>query len=62
MDLHPKAVDKLQMGLVYKGKLLELAVLIEQAKSNTKERFANSPALAKEMVNAIMDAQLRTGR
>ena len=32
------------------------AMLIEQAQSNSKEQFANSPDLAKEMLNAIMDA------
>ena len=39
-----------------KGKLLESEVLIEQAKSNSKEQFASSPDLAKEQSNAIMDA------
>jgi type I restriction enzyme R subunit len=39
-----------------KGKLMESEVLIQQAKNNSKEQFANSPDLAKEMLNAIMDA------
>jgi len=30
--------------------------LIEQAQRNSKEQFANSPDLAKEMINTIMDA------
>jgi type I restriction enzyme R subunit len=41
---------------VLKGKLLESEMLEQQAKSNTKEQFANSPDLAKEIMNAIMDA------
>ncbi len=38
------------------GKLLESQTLRRQATSNTKEQFANSPDLIKEIVNAIMDA------
>jgi type I restriction enzyme R subunit len=54
-DLSPG--DKLvYVNNAIKGKLLESEVLIEQAKSNSKEQFANSPDLAKEMLNAIMDA------
>ena len=54
-DLSPG--DKLvYVNNAIKGKLLESEVLIEQAQSNSKERFANSPDLAKEMLNAIMDA------
>jgi len=41
---------------VLKGKLLESEMLVQQAKSNTKEQFANSPDLAREIMNAIMDA------
>ena len=41
---------------VIKGKLMESAILAEQAANNTKEQFANSPDLAKELLNAIMDA------
>ncbi|MDR3044900.1 MAG: DEAD/DEAH box helicase family protein [Desulfovibrio sp.] len=41
---------------VIKGKLLESAVLVEQAASNTKQQFANSPDLSRELLNAIMDA------
>jgi type I restriction-modification system DNA methylase subunit len=41
---------------VLRGKLLESDTLVEQAVNNTKEQFAASPDLAKELVNAIMDA------
>ncbi|TJY59432.1 type I restriction endonuclease subunit R [Sinimarinibacterium sp. CAU 1509] len=49
--------DKLvYVNNVLKGKLLESDVLAAQARSNTKEQFANSPDLANEILNAIMDA------
>jgi len=41
---------------VIKGKLLESATLVEQAANNTKQQFANSPALAKAILDAIIDA------
>ena len=41
---------------VIKGKLLESEVLQRQAAGNTKEQFANSPDLNRELVNAIMGA------
>ncbi|MFY0480684.1 type I restriction endonuclease subunit R [Achromobacter marplatensis] len=41
---------------VLKGKLLENETLAQQAASNTKEQFANSPDLGKALVDAIMDA------
>ena len=41
---------------VIKGKLLESAVLVQQAVNNSKEQFANSPDLSDELMNAIMDA------
>lgn len=41
---------------VLKGKLMESEILVEQAANNTKEQFANSPDLANELMNAIMDA------
>ncbi|SFM43448.1 type I restriction endonuclease subunit R [Nitrosomonas communis] len=41
---------------VIKGKLLESETLMQQAVNNTKEQFANSPDLAREILNAIMDA------
>jgi type I restriction enzyme R subunit len=41
---------------VLKGKLLENATLLQQAASNTKEQFANSPDLKDALMHAIMDA------
>jgi type I restriction enzyme R subunit len=41
---------------VLMGKLLESEVLRQQAASNTKEQFGNSPDLMNELVNAIMSA------
>lgn len=41
---------------VIKGKLLESETLRQQATSNTKEQFANSPDLKQELVGAIMGA------
>jgi type I restriction enzyme R subunit len=38
---------------VLRGKLLESHVLVQQASSNTKEQFANSPDLNKELINAL---------
>ena len=49
--------DKLvYVNHVLKGKLLESPILVQQAASNTKEQFANSPDLSNELMNAIMDA------
>ncbi len=49
--------DKLvYVNYVLKGKLLESPILAQQAASNTKEQFANSPDLSNELMNAIMDA------
>jgi type I restriction enzyme R subunit len=49
--------DKLvYVNNVLKGKLLESAVLAQQAANNTKEQFANSPDLRDEIMNAIIDA------
>ena len=49
--------DKLvYVNNVLKGKLLESDILVQQAASNTKEQFANSPDLANELMNAIMNA------
>lgn len=51
--------DKLvYVNNVLKGKLLESDVLVQQANNNTKEQFANSPDLATEIMNAIMDAMM----
>jgi len=41
---------------VLMGKLLESEVLRQQAASNTKEQFGNSPDLTTELLNAIMSA------
>jgi type I restriction enzyme R subunit len=49
--------DKLvYVNNVLKGKLLESTILIQQATNSTKKQFADSPDLAKEIMNAIMDA------
>lgn len=49
--------DKLvYVNNVLRGKLLESSILVQQAASNTKEQFANSPDLNHELMNAIMDA------
>ncbi|CAB3804362.1 hypothetical protein LMG28138_05501 [Pararobbsia alpina] len=41
---------------VIKGKLLENHTLMQQAMSNSKEQFANSPDLKDALLHAIMDA------
>lgn len=41
---------------VLKGKLLENALLVQQAASNSKEQFANSPDLKDALLHAIIDA------
>ncbi|HZH09297.1 MAG TPA: type I restriction endonuclease [Microvirga sp.] len=41
---------------VIKGKLLESETLAQQATSNTKEQFANSPDLSQAILDAIIDA------
>ncbi len=41
---------------VLKGKLLENDTLVQQAMSNSKEQFANSPDLKDALMHAIMDA------
>ncbi|CAJ7233681.1 type I restriction component of type I restriction-modification system [Burkholderia pseudomallei] len=41
---------------VLKGKLLENETLVQQAMSNSKEQFANSPDLKDALLHAIMDA------
>lgn len=49
--------DKLvYVNNVIKGKLLESATLQQQAKSNSKQQFANSPDLNSELVSAIIEA------
>lgn len=49
--------DKLvYVNQVLRTKLLESQTLRQQAASNTKEQFANSPDLKSELTNAIMGA------
>jgi len=49
--------DKLvYVNQVLKTKLLESAILYQQAMNNTKEQFAGSPDLSDGILNAIMDA------
>ncbi|NCT68321.1 MAG: type I restriction endonuclease subunit R [Rhodanobacteraceae bacterium] len=49
--------DQLQyVNGALKGKLLENDTLVQQAGSNSKEQFANSPDLRDALVHAIMDA------
>jgi type I restriction enzyme R subunit len=49
--------DKLvYVNNVLKGKLMESDILVQQATNSTKQQFADSPDLAKEIMNAIMDA------
>jgi len=49
--------DKLvYVNNVLMGKLLESTTLVQQAASNTREQFANSPDLQTEMMNAIISA------
>jgi type I restriction enzyme R subunit len=48
--------DQLRYVDGVKGKLLENATLVQQASSNSKSHFANSPDLTDALVNAIMDA------
>jgi type I restriction enzyme, R subunit len=49
--------DKLvYVNNVIKGKLLESETLRQQAASNSKEQFANSPDLKTELLNAIINS------
>ena len=49
--------DKLiYVNEVLKGKLLESDLLVQQALNNSKERFADSPDLSSELLNAIIEA------
>jgi type I restriction enzyme R subunit len=50
--------DKLvYVNNVIKEKLMESETLRQQAANNSKEQFANSPDLEREITNAIMDAE-----
>jgi type I restriction enzyme R subunit len=49
--------DKLvYVNNVLKGKLMESDILVQQATNSTKQQFSDSPDLAKEIMNAVMDA------
>lgn len=48
--------DKLAYVRVIKEKMLESELLQQQAVSNTKEQFGNSPDLATEQINAIINS------
>lgn len=51
--------DKLlDVDKAIKGRLLEWETLIEQAVTNTKEQFYNSPDLDERTLAALMDALL----
>lgn len=41
---------------VLKGKLMENQTLVQQANHNSKQQFSNSPALAKAILDAVIDA------
>ena len=63
-DLFEGVADGDQLQYVngnVRGKLLQSEILVEQASSNTKGQFANSPDLARELMNAIMDADSSFG-
>ncbi len=49
--------DKLvYVNTVIKGKLMESPMLQQQARSNSREQFANSPDLSRALTDAIIDA------
>lgn len=41
---------------VLKGKLMESETLVQQATHNSKQQFANSPALRQAILDAVIDA------
>ncbi len=41
---------------VLKGKLLQSETLVQQAESNSKQQFSNSPDLAQAIIDAVIDA------
>ncbi|AUW32489.1 type I restriction endonuclease subunit R [Acidithiobacillus caldus] len=54
---HISESDKLiYVNNVILGKLVDCQLLVEQAANNTKEQFANSPDLDKQILDAILDA------
>lgn len=46
--------DQLAYAMAIRGKLLENKTLAQQATSNLKEQFANSPALSTALMDAII--------
>ena len=44
------------MNEVIKGKMLESEILQQQAANNSKQQFATSPDIDRELTNAIMGA------
>ncbi|WP_297799045.1 type I restriction endonuclease [uncultured Brevundimonas sp.] len=48
--------DHVSYHTAVKGKLMDNDILVQQANGNMKDQFANSPALRKAVVDAIMDA------
>ena len=48
--------DQLSYAMTVKSKLLENKVLVQQASSNLKGQFANSPALKNALLDAIIEA------
>ncbi len=48
--------DKLSAVNTLGSKMLESAVLVQQAANNTKQQFSNSPDLTNALMNALMDS------
>jgi len=48
--------DQLSYAMAVKGKLLENKTLVQQASSNMKAQFANSPVLKNALLDAIIEA------
>ena len=48
--------DKLSMVRTLGAKMVESSVLVQQASNNSKEQFATSPDLSRELMNALMDS------
>ena len=65
LEFSPVLTDEDQLVYVngvLKGKLLENETLVQQAASNSKEQFSNSPDLKDALMHAIMDALDRDTR
>ena len=57
----PETDKLIYVNGVIKGKLLDYQTLVLQAKNNTKDQFASSPDLDREILNAIMETQENYG-